>query len=90
MICGGKPVRVVGLVGLGLVLCTSGCATRKLSPEAQKIRNATFESVTTVGSHIPKRVRKGQEPDSNDGVSPVAVIEGDRVREMMQQMRPRR
>ena len=73
------------MVGLG-----AGCSSTRLSPEAQKIRNATFESVRTVGSHIPKRVRKGQQPNSTEGISPVAVIDGDRVRELLMQnpMRP--
>jgi hypothetical protein len=60
-----------------------------LSDEARKMKRERYETVYTVGSHIPRTVRRGEDPESNNGASPVAVMEGERAREAVRVMQPR-
>ncbi len=79
-----RSLRAVLLVlALGTL---TGCSTNGLSPEAQKVKAETYETVYTLGSHIPKKVHRGAEADSNDGASPVAVIEGEKARDVVRTM----
>ncbi len=77
------------VVAVAAALGSGGCATSSLSPEAQKVRSETYETVYTVGSHIPRKVRRGEDAASNDGASPVAVIEGEKARETVRRMQRR-
>ena len=67
---------------------SSGCASSSsgLSPEAKKLQNERYEYIKTVDSHIPQRVLKGQKAEHNSGTSPVAVLEGEKARDIL---RPR-
>lgn len=82
-------MRLVRLLPpLTLLFVLSGCASKTagLSDEAKKARNDRYEYVTTVDSRIPQRVLKGQGPSHNTGTSPVAVLHGERARDLI---RPR-
>ena len=46
----------------------------------------TYETVYTLGSHIPKKIHRGDDSESNDGASPVAVIEGEKARDVVRTM----
>lgn len=73
-----------------LVGVLTGCrSTNGLSDEAREQKRERYETVYTVGSHIPKTVRRGENPDANNGASPVAVIEGERARDAVRAMQPR-
>jgi hypothetical protein len=73
---------VVALVGWG---CRS---TSGLSPEAQKIKAATYEYVYTTDSRIPQKVRRGSAPSQNSGASPVAILEGEEAKALLRKSRP--
>ncbi len=66
-----------------------GCrSTQGLSPEAQKIKEDTYDYVYTTDSRIPQKVRRGAEPTHNAGVSPVAILEGEQAKAMLRNSRP--
>ncbi|GAB5560787.1 MAG: hypothetical protein SynsKO_24340 [Synoicihabitans sp.] len=82
-------MKYLRLLPVVVLLCLgTGCASNKakLSPEAKKLLNERYEWVTTTDSRIPQRVLKGEYAEQNQGSSPVAVLHGERARDLI---RPR-
>jgi hypothetical protein len=87
-----RYLRYSCLLSIGvLLLASTGCrSTDGLSPEGRRIKAETYETVYTVGSHIPKKVRRGQQADSDDSANPVAVLEGEEAKNAVRTLRGRR
>lgn len=76
-------MRVMLLTGF---VVGSGCVRSNLTPEGKALRSEHYETVYSLGSHIPKRVARGAEVERNDGASPVAVLEGEAARDAVRTM----